>query len=168
MEKPVEITYDMLANKGRRFANNLIDSVICVVLTLIIGEIGNGIYDNYGYNGLAIGILDPNEPNMRFSMLQSVITIIFYGLFESFTGRTIGKYITGTKVVMRDGTRPDSVTIFIRTICRLIPLEALSFLGRHGIGWHDMFSKTLVVDINKYNHSKRVKNGTDTIGQEDI
>lgn len=161
----VEITYDMLADKSKRFVNHLIDSIIGYILAFAIGEAGNRLYDNFGYDGLAIGNVEVNP--MKFNLLHAVIVVILYGLFETLTSRTPGKYITGTKVVMRDGTRPDTTTIFLRTLLRLVPFEALSFLGRYGIGWHDSLSKTLVVDIYKYNAALSRKNELNNIGNKE-
>jgi len=162
----VEITYDMLAYKAKRFGNNFIDSIICYAIVLVIGEFGNLLYANYGYDGLAIGNLESSLE--KFNLLYIVISTMYYGLFESFSARTPAKHITGTKVVMRDGTKPDSTAILIRTLCRLIPFEAFSFLfGQFAIGWHDSISKTLVVDINKYNSALQKKGGTDTKGDDE-
>lgn len=165
----VEITYDMLADRGKRFANNFIDYIIYISLTIAIGLGGNWLFDNYGFNGLAVGDLATLEEHpFRFNLMQLFVSIMFYGLFESLLSRTPAKYITGTKVVMRDGTKPDSTAIFIRTLCRQIPLEALSFLfGQFAIGWHDSISKTLVVDVNKYNSALRKKETVDNIGEQE-
>jgi uncharacterized RDD family membrane protein YckC len=166
----VEITYDMLADRGKRFANNFIDYIIYIVLTIAVGLLGNWLFDNYGFNGLAVGDLATLEEHpFRFNLLQLFVSIIFYGLFESLLGRTPAKYITGTKVVMRDGTKPDSTAIFIRTLCRQIPLEALSFLfGQFAVGWHDRISKTLVIDVNKYKSALQKKERNSIISEEEI
>lgn len=164
----VEITYDMLADRGKRFTNNFIDYILYILLTIGIALLGNWLYDSYGFKGLAVGDLTSlEEHSFRFNILQFFVSIIFYGLFESLLSRTPAKYITGTKVVMRDGTRPDSTAILIRTLCRQIPLEAFSFLfGQFAIGWHDTLSKTLVVDSNKYNLALKNKQNSDTTTNE--
>jgi uncharacterized RDD family membrane protein YckC len=90
-------------------------------------------------------------------MLGLGVNIVYYGLFETVSMRTFGKYITNTMVVNRDGTSPDSMRIFLRTLCRLIPLEAISFLGRPPIGLHDNLSKTLVVDIALFRDARPMK-----------
>ena len=155
-EEKIEITYDMLADKSKRFVNNLADRIICMVMALGLGFTGNWLYDTYGFDLLAVGDITVNVS--KFNVLYIILSIVFFGMFESLTARTPGKYITDTKVVMRDGTRPDSITIFIRTLCRFIPFEELSFIGSFTIGWHDMLSKTLVVDVYKYNKALQLKN----------
>ncbi|MFM7319451.1 MAG: RDD family protein, partial [bacterium] len=66
---------------------------------------------------------------------------------ETATGRTFGKWITGTIVIHEDNDKPDFGQIIVRTICRMIPFEVFSFLGGNPQGWHDRFSRTKVVDI---------------------
>jgi uncharacterized RDD family membrane protein YckC len=48
---------------------------------------------------------------------------------EASTGKTVGKYVTGTQVLTEDGEQPSVGTIFIRTLCRIIPFEPFSFFG---------------------------------------
>lgn len=72
--------------------------------------------------------------------------IIYYLFFESIFGRTMGKFLTGSIVVNEHGLKPDFATICKRTLCRLIPFDALSFLGKSEMFWHDSISKTYVVE----------------------
>lgn len=147
----VEIIPDILADRGKRLVNFIIDFIACFIITIATGSLGNWLYDTYGFNGLAIGNLASIEEHpFRFNLLQFFISIIYYGLFESLTMRSPGKFLTGTKVVMRNGAKPDETAIFIRTLIRRIPFEFVTFFGPYAIGWHDMFSKTLVVDVYKY------------------
>ncbi|MXN93067.1 RDD family protein [Flavobacterium sp. Sd200] len=157
----VEVTYNMLADRGKRFVNFLMDSIICYVLTFLVGILGNWLYDTYGFNGLAIGNIEVNA--IKFNLLHSVLSVVFYGLFETVSLRTPGKYITGTKVVMFNGEKPTQTAIFWRTLCRLIPFEAITFLGAAPVGWHDGFSKTLVVDIYEYERALRKKNASKNV-----
>lgn len=69
---------------------------------------------------------------------------IYCFLIEYVTkGRSIGKFITGTKVVMLDGSIPTAAVLFRRNLYRLIPFDVFSFLFSKGI--HDSISKTRVV-----------------------
>ena len=116
------------ASKGKRFLNNIIDTCIPLFLCLAI---------------TANSYISEDELQILFA----VILILYYVLFELITGRTIGKYITGTKVITANGSKPTIFNILIRTLCRFIPFEALTFLGPRTIGLHDIFSNTLVVDL---------------------
>lgn len=80
-------------------------------------------------------------------MLLLIAFFAYYLFMETNFQKTIGKYITNTKVVIKDGSKPNSGDIFIRTLCRLIPFDNLSFLYTPN-GFHDNLSNTkLVKDV---------------------
>lgn len=83
----------------------------------------------------------------KILLLNMAITLGYYIVMESLTGQTIGKIITRTEVVDEYGHRPTFLRILGRTLCRMIPFEAFSFLFTP-IGWHDSISKTLVIKKN--------------------
>jgi len=58
-------------------------------------------------------------------------------------GRSLGKVITRTVAVNKDLSRIGWKQAFMRSLCRLIPIEPLSGLG--GFPWHDEFTKTIVI-----------------------
>lgn len=163
-DKVIKITPKMYASKGKRFANFIIDyvgqliigSAFGIVLAILAEITGDYEYvawvDNMGKLGeYAIGF---------------IILIIYYLVFESITGRTLGKYITNTKILTEKGQKPEVESILYRTLSRMIPFEAFSFLGEEGKGWHDTFSKTVVVDIKKYDLENEMANSINEIGQE--
>lgn len=77
-----------------------------------------------------------------------IVFIAYYTISEGIFKVTIGKILTKTKVVSKDGTKAD--LIFIRTLLRLIPLEPFSyFMGN--TGWHDKLSNTVVIDLDQRN-----------------
>ena len=51
-------------------------------------------------------------------------------------------------------------------MARLIPFDQLSFLGTIPKGWHDTLSKTVVVDLKKYNQELEMQDSINEIGQE--
>lgn len=114
------------ASLGKRLANYVID------------RIGTYIF------AFLIMMMLPN------SALLFIIIIMFgyYLLFEGIWQKTPGKWITKTKIVRRDETKPSFGQILGRTFARLIPFEPISFLVGAPIGWHDSLSKTLVVPKN--------------------
>lgn len=118
---------------GTRFANYFIDGIIHTILyyVLVYGGISSGAF------------VGPEVILLRF-----FIIVGYYTILEGSTGKTIGKMITGTVVVMEDGSKPTTDKIIARSFSRLIPFNAFSFLFLNGVGWHDTISKTRVVAKN--------------------
>lgn len=56
--------------------------------------------------------------------------------------------ITGSVVINEYAERPDIVAVGLRTIIRLVPFEAFSFLNNNR-GWHDRWTNTYVVKANR-------------------
>jgi uncharacterized RDD family membrane protein YckC len=65
-------------------------------------------------------------------LLDTMWALIYYVAQEALWSRTLGKLITGTKVVNEDGSKLTFGRALGRTLCRLIPFEPLSFLGGSG------------------------------------
>ncbi len=83
-----------------------------------------------------------------FQILLFLVSYILYVFFCTFSegasrGRSVGKLVTRTKVVKED----ESEISLIRSLCRLVPFEAFSAFG--GYPWHDRWSHTKVIRINK-------------------
>ena len=128
------------APMGKRFANHVLDTLFIYVIAMIFG--------------FAMAFLSPDslffltEDNIALQYLFSFVVVgFYYALFEALTGRTPAKMITKTKVINMDGESPDIGTILIRTLCRFIPFDALSFLFSQDTGWHDRLSGTRVVNV---------------------
>lgn len=156
----LDIRYAMLASPNKRFGNFVVDTLVVYAFLYALDFIADFAY-NEGYGGLLFWLSEMGQ--FGYTIFTIVITVIYQGLMETLTMRTVGKYITNTKVIFRDGTKPGAGTILLRTICRQIPFDSLSYLGRR-VGWHDSLSKTLVVDVNIYEEALRTKNSFDEIG----
>ena len=121
-----------IANSGKRFGNYIIDLVITYFIIFVVGM------------GYAL-VTQLSEMNQVVSYIIGILVIVtYYTILESINGKTIGKMITGTRVLNDDFSKPSLGTIFKRSWCRIIPFEAFSFLGSSG-GWHDTISDTVVV-----------------------
>jgi uncharacterized RDD family membrane protein YckC len=94
---------------------------------------------------------DANTETVAFQVVSSLVGIFcmlgYYLVMEAAFGRTIGKLATGTRVVTVEGGAASFGQILGRTLCRLIPFEAFSFLTENAVGWHDSIPKTRVVKI---------------------
>jgi len=125
------------ATTGTRFAHGLIDSVlfsfffiffISIVASFRLSGTGNGI--------------------ASWTILL-IWVFLYYGFMEFHFQKTFAKMMTGTKVLMADGTKPTLNDILLRTVCRLIPFDNFSFFFAKS-GFHDKFSNTIVVkDVRK-------------------
>jgi len=110
--------------RTKRFFNYVIDYIVLYLLSFTFGYIF----------GWLVGV---------------VVVVLYYAVSESIWSKTPAKFITKTKVVMEDGKKPEYGTIFTRTLIRFVPFDAFSFLSfKRPMGWHDKWSKTIVVDDN--------------------
>jgi len=135
------------ASTGQRFLNFLIDNLLM----------------NYGLSyltGSAVGIfltllfpdymsrLSGSSDIIDLLPLAYAIGIVNYLLYyticeKGFKGQTLGKWITGTRVIRNDGDELTFKDALLRTLCRLVPFEVLSAFGGHP--WHDIWTKTSVI-----------------------
>jgi uncharacterized RDD family membrane protein YckC len=131
------------AGKEKRLANYLLDTFCVLILGFLF----------IAYWGFLMSIFFPNsrilyslDNTFIVYLLFYFVMMIYYSTIEAITGRTIAKYITKTKVVNEEGKKPGYGTILIRTLCRLIPFDPLSFLLSDDSGWHDKLSQTKVIN----------------------
>lgn len=158
------VTPDVLATKGIRFANYIIDYIVQILAGVAIGVL-IGILSELTGNYVLYDLVVETEGRLADYVFGAIILIIYYIIIETLTGRSVGKFITKTKVVLYDGSKPKFSDILVRTLCRVIPFEAFSFLGQEGKGWHDSISKTHVVDIAKFEAKIATFEGLEEIGK---
>ncbi len=121
------------ASSGKRFANLIVDSLL-----------SQGVFIGITFTVGLPAVIQNNA--LLTNVVYYLLHFAYYFVMESTTGKTVGKMITKTKVVKEDGSEPDLQTAFIRSISRLIPFDAFSFLGKDRVGWHDSFAKSRVVN----------------------
>lgn len=136
------------ASMGKRFLNHVIDQ-----LAMVGAGTGLGI--------VAVGAGRLIAPDADFArwfdelgfwedmLFGFVIAVAYYTSLEAIFSRTLGKLITGTKVIRNDGGKPAVPTIVVRSLARLVPFEPFSFLSSSTSirGWHDRWSGTRVIDL---------------------
>lgn len=120
-----------------RLANYFIDYIAQIVLGGIIGGILGALF---GYQ--AVIMLSDLLNKALFSL---AIFFLYYMILEGTAGRTLGKLITGTKVVNISGEKPSLGQIIGRTLTRFIPFEFVTFFGSETHGLHDRWASTYVV-----------------------
>ncbi|WP_313374781.1 RDD family protein [Chishuiella sp.] len=151
------------ANQGVRFLNFIIDSIFIVISIIIIFSIISLFIYFINPESNIFNEIENIHPLLDRILTSSAYFLIYFGIEAITKGRSIGKYITGTKVVMIDGTNPTIKDYFSRNISRIIPFDAFSFLG--GNGWHDKISKTTVVNKKAFEESLKTNSTIDEIGQ---
>lgn len=130
------------ASRWRRFFNLIIDYVGMMVVVFLVTVVAVII----GGEAL-IARLDAGDPLLEYGITFGAM-FAYYVPTEALFGFTLGKWITGTRVVNENGGRPSWGQVLGRTFARLIPFEAFSFFfGGEGRcrGWHDALAKTWVV-----------------------
>ncbi len=146
------VTEDLLATRGQRFMNCILDTLIVHIILISIATtvviIGN-ITNNYDLTKWF-----ESRTIFQRLLIWAVMLFFYYFLTETYFSRTFAKYFTKTIVVTKGGSRPNKRTISIRTLTRFIPLECLTFLGTNVRGLHDLFSDTYVVRKHEFNHKR--------------
>lgn len=122
------------APTSARIIHYFVDSA-CFVFALIPAII---LYD------LFIGMGNSATDIFASWVIFIVVFIVYFWIMEYKFGKTVGKFLTKTHVVMANGNQPTSKDIFIRTLCRAIPFDSLSFLFMKN-GFHDGVSHTTVI-----------------------
>ena len=123
-----------IVGSGIRFVNFIIDFIIWLILAFIISFI----------IGLFIRPTDQGLITLFGYILIFGTFIAYYAIMEIKFQKTVGKFVTKTKVVKMNGEKPENGDIIARTFCRLIPFDRISFLFTRN-GFHDFLSKTTVV-----------------------
>lgn len=119
---------DNSASLNKRFANYFIDTITMIVIIVIL-------------------ITQLNLDEDVAKLISFLLFIVYYTLFEAFTGKTVGKYITNTCVINKEGKTPSLSNCIGRTLCRFIPFDSISYLFAGD--WHDKISSTRVINMQK-------------------
>ena len=110
--------------KGTRIINFAVDAIVISVISTMIMAIFNAYH---------------------LFVISYIVQVLYYFLFELTSGQTIGKKITNTIVVDMNNVQPGAGRILWRTILRLNPFDAFTYLFGQEQGGHDLISKTRLV-----------------------
>ncbi|HXA02096.1 MAG TPA: RDD family protein [Cytophagaceae bacterium] len=122
-----------LADKSTRLYNYVVD-IFCISIIIF-----------FAFFFIVLGF-NP-EGNSIYYIVCFLGYFGYYFLMEWRTGRTLGKFLTNTKVKNIHGEPPTFLQILIRTSLRFPLLDGISFLFGSEVGIHDMLSGTRVVKI---------------------
>ncbi|QBO58309.1 RDD family protein [Chryseobacterium salivictor] len=150
MARVLQVVERNKADKGYRFVNYIIDFGFSVVMIWMLAFLF--VFAQYLVNGTEMEEAIDDITNIN-PLVDRVGTLLVYGLImflvEKFSnGRSLGKLITGTKVVKTDGSDLTTDDLLKRNFARAVPFDQLSFLGNSG--WHDNWSNTRVVKAKDY------------------
>lgn len=168
MIKHLKIIENNKASKGLRIANFVIDKLVISMLFFSFGVFSFLTQEFLGIDYF-INLADQLESftKLEDTLVSTFVYVLYLICIEYFTkGKSIGKYITGTKIVMIDGTEPSFSNYMIRTLTRIIPFDALSFLGENG--WHDKWSDTRVINIRAYKSDLAIITDLDSLGSKEF
>jgi len=132
------------ASSGKRLANYFIDLIVFYVLIFIV-SLFVAVLSTSGLDDS--GQLVSDNP-----LLERLFWLFMYGAYMAvveaiFKGRSIGKFITGTKAVNTDGTSISFSKAIARGFSRIVPFEPFSALRRPAYPWHDKWNDSYVIDI---------------------
>jgi uncharacterized RDD family membrane protein YckC len=168
VEKSYFVSANVVARKEARFFNFVVD-YISIFLILVLISILNMVFFLDIDSEVVDSSIIPEGNTLAEYIIFSLQSISYYFVLEVLTGRTIGKWLTGSIVVDISGNKPPTSTILKRSLLRLIPFEYLSFLGHRARGWHDQYSDTYVVYKKKLEAEKSTFEDLESLGlQSDI
>lgn len=119
---------------GTRVLNFLIDTFIIFLIGFGVGKWYNFHVMYWNYRPL---------PPYSFFFIT---LFAYYFLFEIFTQRTPGKWLSISKVKDKSGKRPSVVQILVRTLVRLTIIDCFFIPFLDGLTLHDYLSRTEVVE----------------------
>jgi uncharacterized RDD family membrane protein YckC len=107
--------------------------------------IDSGIY--FCLLSLSLFVIRNIVPFEYIKWLACALYFLYYFIFEYFSGQTIGKMFTNSKVISRLPNKDYYfIRIALRTLIRFIPLDIFSYVFSIN-GFHDKLSKTLTIKI---------------------
>lgn len=126
----------VVVSPGVRFGYYFLDLItfylIQIIFGILIGIVLVATHSSFG-----------PEVNIMFQLVSYAIWFFYYAIFETYVGGTVGKLICGYTVINDRAERISFGQGMLRTVIRMIPIEAFSCFGERG--WHDQWSKTYVV-----------------------
>jgi uncharacterized RDD family membrane protein YckC len=135
------------ASTGKRFINYLVDIILFSFLLLFILIAIAPVYPLFNK------IMERQVLDLADRFAITFIYALYMSVMESvLKGKSVGKYITGTRAVDINGLPVSHQTAFTRGLIRMVPFEqisAISFDFSPPLMWHDRWSKSIVVDEAK-------------------
>ena len=107
---------------GRRIVATMLDGLVLGLLYRLSVAILGGHYDSD---------VDLTRLTSKAGLGWVVVALVYYVLLEGLFGRTVGKLVTGIRVIdAKTGRTPGLFTVLIRTLLRVI-----DGIGGYLLGW---------------------------------
>jgi uncharacterized RDD family membrane protein YckC len=154
-----EVDYeDFSASSGLRFANYIIDYIIFGGLFFIFTMPGGILLsDSFFY-------VEDEQSASLFNIGMRVAAIISYGIYMGLLegvlqGKTVGKFITGTRAINIDGSKISFGKAMARGFSRAVPFCVFSASGNPPNPWQDRWTNTIVIEEKKLKkHNEQFSN----------
>lgn len=117
----------MEVTKNDRLVNYIIDRIVFLILVALFIQFPVDFFRSIIFSGL--------------------LYFLYFFVLELAFSQTVGKLITKTKVVSVRNNRPHVFHILGRTLMRLVPIDAFSYLFGGEQGIHDILSQTRLIKI---------------------
>lgn len=137
----VDADYERVSHM-KRLGNYIVDIIgfyiLIILFGLFMGYVFPSFFEEINFDDPVIGLWD------------RLITLLFYALYMSisetiFKGRSLGKFVTGTRAVNVDGSQITAKTAFLRGLSRAVPFVVFSAFGSPSNPWQDKWTDTMVV-----------------------
>lgn len=122
----------------------IIDEVLLIIVLGILAAIGGGLGFFYAGFGFLI-----------FWLLLGVLAVLYFTIFDTYWGGTIGKRVMGLRVQMLNGDKVPLEKSFIRNISKFFGLVLLDWLigiltpGDKRQKFSDRYAGTIVVQTKQ-------------------
>lgn len=120
------------ATKGERLVHYVIDTLVLTVISWLV------LFGLMPFLTLGMG-------EVVAIVAQLVASFGYFFVAEATTGRTLGKLVTGARVVAASGEPATPGAVLARSLVRFIPGDVISLLWRSDTAWHDAWTNTRVV-----------------------
>ena len=138
-------TYEDASN-GQRFVNWLIDNLFMrFAMSWATGYAVGWLLATF-FPEFYVEMISNQDSNMYgiLYLIGALNYIIYYTFCEKvFHGYTLGKLVSGTRAIRENGDELRFKDALLRSLCRLVPFEALSGFGYRT--WHDKWTNTYVI-----------------------
>lgn len=167
MARILQVVTRNKADKIYRFINYIVDFILSIFILWILIAVYALL--KYFISGVELE-QTAYELEQVNGFIDRVLTILAYAfimfLTEKITnGRSLGKLLTGTKVVKTDGSPLTTDDLLKRNFSRAVPFDGFSFLGNNG--WHDSWSDTRVVRIKDYEAALKLEKDMEMLGAKE-